>query len=121
VRLLLIALAGACGALARYGVGVGVGERSFPWATLVINVVGSFLIGLVLTVATANRWSADVRVPLATGFIGSFTTFSTFAWEGLGLGRDDRLPGAVAYLGASVVLGLAAAALGLGVGTLLSR
>jgi CrcB protein len=121
VRLLLVASAGAVGALCRYGVGTWVGERSFPWATLAINVVGSFLIGVVLTVAPARHWSDDLRTTLAVGLIGSFTTFSTFAWEGIGLGRDGRVPAAALYLVASVGLGLLAGVAGLTAGTALAR
>lgn len=121
MRLVLIAVAGAVGAACRYAIGTMVGERSFPWATLGINVVGSFLLGAVVTAATARHWPADLRAALAVGLIGSFTTFSTFAWEGLTLGRDDRLVAASAYVALSVTLGLLAGAAGLSAGTALTR
>ena len=120
MRILLIAVAGAGGAVTRYGIGRAVGVRSFPWATLLINVTGSFLLALVLTVATAKRWSPDVSAAIAVGFLGAFTTFSTFAWEGLTLGRTDRLPAAVAYVTASIALGLLAATAGLRLGEALT-
>lgn len=116
MRVVWIALAGAAGALCRYGIGLAVGERSFPWATLVVNVAGSFLLGLLLTVATERGWPADVTVPVAVGFLGAFTTFSTFVWDGVSLGRTDRLPAAMGYVALSVGLGLGAALLGLRAG-----
>jgi CrcB protein len=118
---LLVGLAGAAGALSRYGIGLAVGVRSFPWSTLVINVTGSFLLGVVLTVATARRWSPDVSTPIAVGFLGAYTTFSTFTWEGLTLGRTDRLPAAVGYIVVSVTAGLLAASGGLAVGNALAK
>ncbi|CAN5607260.1 fluoride efflux transporter CrcB [soil metagenome] len=111
-RVLLIAVAGAAGALARYGIGVAVGVRSFPWATLGINVAGSFLLGVVLAGPGASRWSTNVTTAVGVGFLGAFTTFSTFAYETQTMLRDDRFARAAAYVSASVVLGLAAAALG---------
>lgn len=109
-------LAGAAGALCRYGIGVMVGERSFPWSTLAINVAGSFALGVVLTVAAARHWSPEVSTPVTVGFLGAFTTFSTFAWEGVTLGRAERLAAAAGYAVLSVVLGLVAAVAGLRVG-----
>ena len=120
MRVLLVGVAGAAGALSRYGIGLVIGPRSFPWATLTINVTGSFLLGLLLTVATARHWSLDVSAPIAVGFLGAYTTFSTFAWEGLTLGRTDRLPAAIGYVAVSITLGVLAAAAGLRVGTAIS-
>jgi fluoride exporter len=112
MRLVLIGVAGAAGALARYGIGVAVGERSFPWATLAINVVGSFVLALLLTVAIARSWSPDVVVPVGVGLLGAFTTFSTFSWDALTMGRADRYGSATTYVLASVGLALLAAFLG---------
>jgi CrcB protein len=121
MRLLLVGVAGAAGALSRYGIGLVIGPRTFPWATLMINITGSFLLGVVLTVATTRHWSLDVSTPIAVGFLGAYTTFSTFAWEGLTLGRTDRMPAAIGYVAVSVALGLLAAAAGLRVGTAISN
>jgi CrcB protein len=112
MRLVLIGVAGAAGALARYGIGVAVGERSFPWATLAINVVGSFVLALLLTLAIARSWSPDLVVPIGVGLLGAFTTFSTFSWDALTMGRGDRIASATTYVLATVVLGLLAAFLG---------
>lgn len=111
MHLLLIAAAGAAGALARYGVGVAVGVRTFPWATLFINVVGSFLLGLVVATGPA-RLSADIRLGLAAGFLGAFTTFSTFSHETVTMVREGRVASAALYVAISVLGGLAAAAAG---------
>ena len=118
MRLVLIALAGAAGALTRYGVGNAVGVRTFPWATLAINVVGSFLLGLLLQ-AAPGRLDDDVRVALGVGFLGAFTTFSTFSYETVTMLRDGRAGAAALYVATSVVVGVAAAALGFRVGAAL--
>ena len=115
MRVLLIAIAGAAGAVARYGVGSAIGARTFPWGTLSINVAGSFLLGLLLEVGP-GRMSDDLRVALGVGFLGAFTTFSTFGYETVALLRDGRPAPAVAYVLVSVVGGVAAAAAGYRVG-----
>ena len=116
MRVLLVAVLGAAGACCRYGIGVAVGVQSFPWATLGINVAGSFLLGVLLT-AGPDRLSSDVVVGLAVGFLGAFTTFSTFGYETQTLLRTDRLGTAAVYVLASVVAGVAAAALGYAAGS----
>ena len=110
MQLLLIALAGAVGALARYGIGVAAGPQPYPWATLGINVAGSFLLGGLLTVAP--RLPEPLSVALAVGLLGAFTTFSTFSAETLVLLRTGHIVAAMSYATASVVLGLAGAAFG---------
>lgn len=108
----LVAVAGALGALTRYGVGAAVGDRSFPWATLGINLAGSFLLGALMQLAADRGWPDSTTLPLGVGFLGAFTTFSTFSVEAQTMLRDDRLAMAGAYVGASVVGGIVAAALG---------
>jgi CrcB protein len=115
VKFLLVGLAGAAGAMTRYGLGEAVGPRSFPWTTLTINVTGSFLLGLVLTLAAERGWSPEAVATVGTGFLGAYTTFSTFTWEAFELGKGDRLPTAALYLVISVLTGVAAAAAGYGV------
>lgn len=112
MQVVLIAIAGAAGALSRYGIGTAVGGRSFPWSTLGINLAGSFALGLVLRVAELRDWPQDVTLPLAVGFLGAFTTFSTFSVETFDLLRTDRAPEAAVYVALSVLGGLAAAAVG---------
>lgn len=89
---------------------MAIGPRTFPYATLGINVAGSFLIGLVLVIGGEGRLGPQTTTALAVGFLGASTTYSTFAWEALTLGRTDRLALAALYIGVSVILGLLAAA-----------
>lgn len=115
VRIALLAVSGALGALARYGIGVAFGVRSFPWPTLAINVVGSFVLGVVLLVGE-ERWSRDWVVAISVGFLGAFTTFSTFSYEAQTLLRTGRPGVAFLYAMASVIAGVGAAGLGYAVG-----
>ena len=113
MRALWIALAGAAGALLRYGIGLAAGPVLWPWPTLAINVSGSFFLGVVLTLAPARHWPLDVSAPIAVGFLGAYTTFSTFSWETSVLGRvEHRWLAAGGYVLASVVLGVGAAWVG---------
>lgn len=112
MKVVLVAIAGAAGALARYGIGVAVGVRSFPWATLGINLTGSLLLGFVVTLGLERRWSDVSVVPITVGFLGAFTTFSTLSYETFTLLRTGRAATALVYVGASVVGGVLAAAAG---------
>lgn len=112
----LVAIAGAIGAVARYRIGVAVGVRTFPWATLGINVSGSFLLALVLAGPGASRWSAATTSAVAVGLLGAYTTFSTFGFETFTLLRTDRVGAAASYVGLSLAGGLAATALGWALG-----
>lgn len=107
-----MALAGAAGALSRYGIGVAVGVRSFPWATLGINLTGSFVLGVLLTLGAERGWPETTTVPLAVGFLGAYTTFSTFSFETQTMLRTGRTTAAVVYVGVSMIGGIVAAALG---------
>lgn len=108
----LVALGGAAGALARYGIGVRVGARSFPWATVAVNLSGCFLLALVLGGLGPARWSASTTTAVAVGVLGAYTTFSTFGFETFTLLRDDRVATAAAYVALSVAGGLAATVAG---------
>jgi CrcB protein len=121
VKFLLVAIAGAAGAVTRYGINRAVGVRSFPWATLAINLTGSFVLALVLTAATARRWSPELTTAVTVGFLGAYTTFSTFTFEALSLERTDRLLWAIAYVVVSVAVGLLAAAAGVSAGRALTH
>ncbi len=118
---MLVAVAGAAGAVARFRVGLAapVGRGEFPWATLAINVAGSFLLGAVLAFAPGH-WSDDATVAVGAGFLGAFTTYSTFSNETVALVRGGHLALAGAYVLASVVVGLAAAAVGYSAGRALA-
>lgn len=108
-----VAAGGALGSACRYLVGAFIQGRSapgFPVATLAINVVGSFLLGLILQGALeGTTMSPGMRLFLATGFCGGFTTFSTFSVETLRLVEEGEHAPAIAYVALSVSLSLAAA------------
>ncbi len=112
MRAALIAFAGAAGALTRYGIGLAVGVRTFPWATFGINLTGSFVLGFILVIGTERGWSETAVLPIAVGFLGAYTTFSTFSYETFTLARTDRATTALIYVAASVVGGVLAAAAG---------
>jgi CrcB protein len=118
-----VAAGGALGAPARYGIALAitVTPGTFPWGTFWINVSGSFAIGLLLAVLLA-RFPADryLRPFLATGFLGAYTTYSTFAVETDLLLRNGHVGVALAYAGASLGTALAAAAAGLRLGRALA-
>ena len=104
----LVAAAGAAGVLARYGLTQAFGASAAPWSVLAVNVAGSFAIGLL----AGHGASEDVRAVAGVGFLGGFTTFSTFSLDvfaDLEAGRPGR---AAAYVALSVGLGIAAAAAG---------
>jgi CrcB protein len=115
---LLVAAGAAVGAPSRYTADVLVTRATggrFPLGTLSVNMVGSFVLGLVTGLGLHHGLSPGGRALLGTGFCGTFTTFSTFSLESVGLLRDRRPRAAAANLLGSTVLGLALAAIGLAV------
>lgn len=117
----LLGLAGAAGALARYLLGRLISQRArgiFPWATLIINVSGAFLIGLLFGLASRKVISAQEQLIAATGFLGGYTTFSTMSWEGVQLIKGGNARQSALYLAGNFVPGLLAAALGVTLGGL---
>ena len=105
----LVAVAGAAGVLSRYGISSMFHGDSLPWATVGINVLASFLLGVLVA---SDSFSTDTRTVLGVGFLGGFSTFSTFTVQVV-LDIDAGEPGrALLYMTASLVLGLAAAAAG---------
>jgi fluoride exporter len=123
VPLILIGLGGFAGAIARYVVDGVVAERvagAFPWGTLVVNVSGSFLLGALFAL-TVDRaiLPAEIRGPVLIGFIGAYTTFSTYlleSWQLIGSGAYGL---ALANIVGSAVLGLVAVVAGLTLGRVL--
>ena len=114
-----VAVGGAAGSVFRFLIGgwflqrVGAG---FPWGTLVINVSGAFLIGIVLQLAQARiGLNPYARLLLATGILGGYTTFSAFAYETYLLGRDGLAMQSLAYGFGSVIAGVAAVVLGIAI------
>lgn len=121
---LWVALGGAAGAAARYGVAQWAGARwgwTFPWGTLVVNVTGSLAIGLLMALLIGRGADPAYRLLLVTGFLGGYTTFSAFSLETLSLLETRRYGEAALYIGGSVLLGLVACFAGLAVGRLLIR
>jgi CrcB protein len=112
----LLCVAGGLGAVARFVLDTVVRARvggAFPWATLLINLTGSLLLG-VLTGLVLFRGAPDqLRLVLGTGLCGGYTTFSTASFETVRLVQQHDTPRAVAYSAASVLGSLAAAGLGL--------
>ena len=120
MRLLLIAVFGAAGTLARYGlqglVQVRVGS-TFPWGTLFINLTGCFFLGLIGQMML-NRMmvSSELRVAIAVGFFGGYTTFSSFGWEAAKMLEAGEWLRSMTYVAASVVLGLLLSVAGIRLG-----
>lgn len=122
--LLFVAAGGALGAVARYGLSGWVQSLSggtFPWGTLVVNVLGCFLLGFVFRVLQLSALSPAIRGAVTIGFLGAFTTFSTFGLETVGLLQDGRWARAAAYAGGSVAIGVVAVVAGLWLATALQR
>ena len=114
-ELLLVCIGSFFGGGARYLVGKVVQSLvavSFPWGTMVVNVVGCFLIGLLSGLSIGGHISPTTKLVLVTGFCGGFTTFSTFMNENLLLGRDGALLSAALYTLLSLALGLVAVIIG---------
>lgn len=116
-ELLAVALAGSLGAAARYGVALAAKawiDGPFPWGTWIANVVGCFLLGFFL------QWSMDhpdlpatVRLAVATGFLGAFTTFSTFSYDTVDAAMNGHVGVALANVAANLVVGFAFAFVGI--------
>ncbi len=114
---LLIALGGALGANARYLVSTWAASRfglTFPYGTFLVNASGSFLMGFFLTVGANHLGNEpDVRFLVATGFLGSYTTFSTFAYETITSIRRGAIRVSLIYALGSAITGIAGVALGM--------
>ena len=113
---LSVALGGAIGATLRWLTGLltlRVMGQGFPWGTVTVNVLGSFLMG-VLVVALADRGGLRAAPFLMTGLLGGFTTFSAFSLDAVALMERGDFSLAAAYIGGSVFIGLAALVLGMG-------
>ncbi|HWA98021.1 MAG TPA: CrcB family protein [Pirellulales bacterium] len=127
VQISLVAAGSAIGGLLRWGVSVWSGRllgSALPWGTFLINISGSFFLGWILTVLAERmplaqgRWLRpdDLRLMLAVGFAGAYTTFSTFEWESNSLIRDGQGLAGFGYMLASVAAGLVALRLGMVLG-----
>lgn len=108
--LLWLGLAGALGTLARYALSgwtYRIFNGSFPWGTLAVNVLGSAVLGLLMGLSEGRMpISSDLRTALAIGFLGAFTTFSTFSYETLVLLQKALYLQGLSYIALNVLLGL---------------
>ena len=124
MTILLIAAGGATGAVARYLVDGFIVERTgatFPWGTLVINLTGSFVLGLLFALAIeGDVLPGEIRAPVMIGFLGAYTTFSTLMLETWRLVEDGAVALALANAAGSLLLGLVAVVAGLAVGRLVA-
>ena len=121
---LYLAAGGVLGTLARFGAGTWVASwagTSFPWGTLLINLVGSFVLGFAVRATAVVPISLELRGLITVGFCGAFTTFSTFTFETVGLLQQGAWGRGAAYAFGSLALGLLAIWLGLTAGSLLFR
>lgn len=110
--LLLVALGGAAGSVLRFSVSVAAAAllgANYPWGTLLVNIIGSALIG----VAVGVEVSGSARLLLVTGVLGGFTTFSAFSLDAVALWQRGQATVAAGYVTASVVLSIAALVLGM--------
>ena len=118
---LLVAAAGACGAPLRYVVDTKVSDRVdavFPYGTLLVNVTGSFLLGVVTGLVLDHGLGSSEQLVFGTGLLGAYTTFSTFTMESLALLQGGETAAAVRNVTGSVIVGALAAAAGWGLAAL---
>ena len=114
VRILIVFGAGGAGCVARYLVALTVGPRGFPYATLAVNLVGSFLIALVLELAMLRKdMPVQLQLALTTGFMGGFTTYSAFNFETTRLVLDGHTGRGVANAAITLVGAIAAGLFGM--------
>ena len=114
--LFYLAIGGVLGTWARYGLGGwihGIVGTAFPWGTLGVNLLGSFLLGFAIRATEMSPLSPETRAMVTIGFCGAFTTFSTFTYETVALLQAREWTRAALYAFGSLGLGLAAMAAGL--------
>jgi CrcB protein len=112
-NLLLVGLGGSIGSMIRYGTSLLIRSKQFPFATLSVNIIGCFIIGLVFAMSIKGEGISDNwKLFLASGICGGFTTFSAFSLENMGLLQSGRIGIALTYIILSIVLGIAATWLG---------
>lgn len=117
VSVLLVALGGALGSVCRYLAGVGAGRLlgpDFPFGTMIVNIFGSFFMGLFIELlAVRFDGSESLRLFVAVGILGGFTTLSSFSLDSVVLFERGAIAAAAVYVGASIMLSLAALIAGL--------
>lgn len=108
MTMVYVMLMGALGSGARYMVG-----RTFPHGTIIVNLVGCFALGAVVELAVAGNWSPELRAAIAIGFLGGFTTYSSFNQETIAMLASGAIVPAAANIAITLAGGLAAGSLGL--------
>jgi CrcB protein len=98
--------------VSRYLFGLFIKSETFPYATGVVNIFGALVMGFIMGLAIKGQISPSLRLFVATGICGGFTTFSAFAWENLELLQQQRYGSFLAYTFGTLALGLAATAIG---------
>lgn len=110
ITYLYIGVGGCLGAISRYWLGLritGMTSSGFPWGTLIINLSGCFILGLFIILSQSRlKLNSQLRLAISTGFLGAYTTFSTFSVETLGLFNEGKLLKAVVYVFTSIFLGI---------------
>jgi len=107
-----VALGGAIGSLARYGLAGAINFRGHPWGTVAVNVIGSFILGVLVGIWGFHA-DGPRHIGLAVGLLGGFTTFSSFALDTVFLWESGEVTAAVVSVAVSVIVGIAAAIAGL--------
>lgn len=120
INIVLIALAGALGAVSRWGLSRGLAQwlgSQFPYGTLLANVLGCFLLGLVMHIGlNTDKIPPSIRLAITVGFLGALTTFSTFSYETIALLQDGNWAKAGWNILANLSLGLIATLAGFALG-----
>ena len=114
----LVGIGGAAGSLVRYSLGKFISEKSkanFPIGTFIINITGAILLGLISTIGV----SSNILLLLGDGFLGAYTTFSTFMYEGFNLFQEREKLNAFIYILGSLILGVVGYAIGNKLGSFL--
>lgn len=109
---ILVAVGGSVGSALRYLFAVTVKHESFPFSTFIVNILGAFIIGLIMGIASKHAGFGEWRLFLATGICGGFTTFSSFSWECINLLEQQRYLSFTYYLTGTLFLGLTATLIG---------
>lgn len=109
-NILLVGLGGGIGSMLRYAASLLINSKYFPYSTLAVNILGSFLIGVIFAMSLEdevffNNW----KLFLATGLCGGFTTFSAFSMENLSLIQSGKFGLAITYIVISIIFGIVAA------------
>lgn len=109
-----VSLGASLGACARWWVGMWLNASGWPWGTLAVNLIGGYLVGLILAVLSVHpEWPQWIRLAAVTGFLGGLTTFSTFSAETVGMLERGAYATALGYAAVSLFGSLALTALGL--------